>query len=54
MGCLVFKRSHDKITENIHSSLCDIHVQDIDGVQHQLKDYKDNNKAFIFVNVACK
>ena len=59
MGCLieklVFKRGVDKIkhTEVPHE-LWGTSIKDIDGNYCTLGQYVKNNKAFIFVNVACK
>jgi hypothetical protein len=55
MGCLVFKNGLDKIdVSQIPKDLWDIDVTDIEGVSKKMNDYRDNNTAFIFVNVACK
>lgn len=58
MGCLIekliFKKGHDKIPTDNLSELWSIPINDINGKGTTLNAYKDNKKAFIFVNVACK
>ncbi len=59
MGCLieklVFKKGHDKLpnTDKL-SDLWSMPINDIKGKSTTLNAYRDNKKAFIFVNVACK
>jgi hypothetical protein len=55
MGCIFFKSGVDKInTSDIPTNLWNLDVKDIDGVSRKMEDFKENNKAFIFVNVACR
>ena len=55
MQKILFKTGVDKIpAKSLPSELWGIQVKDIDGVERHLKDYTENFKLFIFVNVACK
>lgn len=59
MGCLaerlLFKKGTDRVNENeVPNDLWSISIDDIEGKNKKLREYTDNKKAFIFVNVACK
>lgn len=58
MGALLYKMfaktGVDKITNDIPKSLWDLEAKDIKGVMRKLGEYQKDNKAFVFVNVACK
>ena len=60
MGCLLYKlvakTGVDKITPDsaIPNNLWEIEVKDIKGKMRKLNEFLQGNKAFLFVNVACK
>jgi hypothetical protein len=55
MGCVFYKSGIDKLkTDIIPKDLWSIEVTDIDGKTKTMNDYKGTNKAFLFVNVACR
>lgn len=53
MGFIFAKRGFDKLASK-ETSLWTIPIKDIEGNQVTLDKYRGNNKAFLFVNVACK
>ncbi len=52
MGCLIYKSSYDPIRD-VPKDLWSIPIQDINLNETTLDKYKGNNKAFLFINVAC-
>ena len=54
MGCIFHKTAYDKFKiDDIPTDLWNIPIKNIDLQDTNLGNYKKDNKAFLFVNVAC-
>ncbi len=52
MGSLIYKKSYD-VVRNVPKDLWSIPIKDINMNDITLDKFRANNKAFLFVNVAC-